>query len=238
MNGVLKNRDLQPELMDDPKLSPELHDQALEGLRRINRLSSGSASMFRELRRHYKRLQRPLKLLDIACGGGDSVVRMARLAETQKLPFQVEGCDISGHALTNAENLAARHNLVNTRFFQRDVLRHGVPEGYDMVTCSLFLHHLTATDATDLIRNMASACRRSIQIDDLKRSIVGYWLAKAGCHLLSSSPIVRFDGPQSVRAAFTLDEIRDMANTSGLAKFSLTSRWPQRWTLKWTKPCQ
>ena len=75
---------------------------------------------------------------------------MARLANP-KTSFH--GKDISGHALTNAENLAARHNLVNTRFFQRDVLRHGVPEGYDMVTCSLFLHHLTATDATDLIQH-------------------------------------------------------------------------------------
>lgn len=233
---TLKARNLQPELMDDPDLSADLHNKALAGLRRINAMSGGAASIVSHLRRCSERVNRPLKMLDIACGGGDTMVRVASLARRRNLRVQVDGCDISAQALKNAEALAQSCGVESSRFLQKDVLKSGIPDGYDLVTCTLFLHHLTSEQATDLIREMANSCQLALHIDDLKRSNRGLLLAKAGCYLLSRSPIVRHDGPQSVRAAFTLNEVDQLATRAGLRQHTLSSRWPQRWILQWTKP--
>jgi hypothetical protein len=40
--------------------------------------------------------------------------------------------------------------------------------------------------------------------------------AWTGCHLLSRSPIVHFDGPTSARAAWTRNELRTHAEHAGL----------------------
>ncbi len=41
-------------------------------------------------------------------------------------------------------------------------------------------------------------------------------LAWIGCHLLSRSPIVRHDGPVSVAGAYTIPEVRELAERAGL----------------------
>ena len=94
---------------------------------------------------------------------------------------------------------------VAVRFFALDVLAESIPEGYDVVTCSLFLHHLDETDAIGLLRKMADSAGRLVLVNDLIRSRMGYVLAWAGCRLLSRSPIVRHDGPVSVAVGVHAD---------------------------------
>lgn len=49
--------------------------------------------------------------------------------------------------------------------------------------------------------------------------------------VLSRSKVVHFDGPQSVRAAFTLPEIRSLATRAGLQDIELRTSWPCRFVL-------
>ncbi len=119
-------------------------------------------------------------------------------------------------------------------FFQLDALNDPLPEGFDVVTCSLFLHHLSEEQAVRLLRKMADAARSTILVNDLSRSRLGYALAWTGCRLLSRSPIVHHDGPASVRAAFNLAEARDLAERAGLERVSLSRRWPRRFLLSWS----
>ena len=101
-----------------------------------------------------------------------------------------------------------------------------LPEDYDIVMCSLFLHHLDDEMAVDLLSKMAAAARRLVVVNDLRRSTIGYLLAWLGCRLLTRSPVVHVDGPRSVQAAFSLDEIRSVLKQSGLksACFSRAGR--------------
>src|SRR4051794_23777774 len=55
-SSSLSRRDRQPEIMDQPDLSPERHHQALAGLARINFLSGAAGSLFRPLYRLPQRL--------------------------------------------------------------------------------------------------------------------------------------------------------------------------------------
>jgi len=93
----LAQRQRLPELMDQPGLDPELHAQALVGLRRINAVSFSAASLFAPIRALARSLPQapPLRLLDVACGGGDNALDLAALAQRHGMAVAVEGCDIS-----------------------------------------------------------------------------------------------------------------------------------------------
>src|SRR5262249_1666656 len=106
----------------------------------------------------------------------------------------------------------------------------------DILLCSLFLHHLEESQAIDLLKRMATATGRMILINDLVRGPFGFSLAYVGTRVLSRSPIVHADGPQSVAAAFTVQEMRQLAERAGLEHATVARRWPFRMLLEWNKP--
>jgi hypothetical protein len=121
--------------------------------------------------------------------------------------------------------------------FQRcDVFTNSLPTGYDVVLCSLFLHHQSEAKAIDLLRRMAHAARQLVLVNDLLRTTTGYGLAWLATRLATRSPVVHADGPQSVAAAFTLEEAADLAREAGLQGAIVRRRWPCRFLLSWRKP--
>ena len=229
--------------MDAPGLDPALHVQALRALARVNRVSGVAARVWRDVlhlsrerhlgrERDLRRRDGPLRLLDVACGGGDVVVDVARRARSADIPLEVHGCDVSRVALEHARGAAARWGLA-ANFLERDVVSEGLPGGYDLVCSSLFHHHLSDEDAVDLLRGMADAGQR-VLVQDLLRGTLGYVLAWSGLRFLSRSEVARVDGPLSVRAAFSLPEVRTMAAEAGLTGAVIRRGWPERFILRWS----
>ena len=73
----------------------------------------------------------------------------------------------------------------------------------------------------------------SVLVDDLQRTRLGWGLAAVGVHLLSRSPVVHFDGPQSVRAAFSVKEAIAIAAQAGMKPSTVRKHWPERFLLRW-----
>src|SRR5262249_12014863 len=117
--------------------------------------------------------------------------------------------------------------------FHLDALRDQLPNDYDVITCSLFLHHLTDEQAIDLLRRMACSARKLVLINDLVRSPWGYLLAILATRTLTLSPVVHSDGPQSVASAFTVSEALDMAKRAGWNEIQIRRHWPFRFLLQW-----
>jgi 2-polyprenyl-3-methyl-5-hydroxy-6-metoxy-1,4-benzoquinol methylase len=227
-----------PEIMDDPGLDRQAHESALRGLERINRLSRTDRALWLAiagLEQTTAGPERPLRLLDVACGGGFVALALARRAERQGLKIHVEGCDRSPCAIEFAAR-RARQDRCDARFFTCDVLAGPLPDNYDIITCSLFLHHLGDDEAVSLLGRMARAATRLVLVDDLMRSRAGYLLAWVGCRVLSRSKVVRSDGPASVAAAFSLEETWALARRAGLERATITRHWPQRFLLTWRRP--
>jgi 2-polyprenyl-3-methyl-5-hydroxy-6-metoxy-1,4-benzoquinol methylase len=221
--------------MDQPDLDVAVHAQALRGLRRINRLSRVAAASWSALvPLAGVAAGAPLRVLDIACGGGDVLMALARRALNAGVDIEVQGCDINPQAVRLAQHQATASG-VPVRFFRLDALRDPLPADFDVLSCSLFLHHLAEEDAVGLLRRMSQAARRMVVVNDLVRSRLGYVLAWAGCRLLSRSPVVHWDGPASVAAAFSVSEARALADRAGMNGALLTRRWPERFLLTWSR---
>jgi len=224
-------RDRRPELMDDVGLEADRHVRALHALRRVNRISFAAARVWREVRRVQAALGRPVRVLDIACGGGDVLADVARRARRAGVAVELHGCDMSAVAIAEARRLGAVEDALD--YFELDVMCDELPQGYDLLTTSLFLHHLTRDGAVDLLRRMGAATGSALLVQDLRRTRLGFVLAWIGLHTLTRSDVARSDGLVSVRGAFTLPEVAALCHDAGLSDAEIGTGWPQRFTVRW-----
>ena len=227
-------RHLQAEIMDSPNLEESRHLLALDALQRIHRVSRTVAGLWSDIRpTAVRHRDAPLRLLDMACGGGDVALGLEAKGRGEGFDLRVMGCDASPVAIERARRQARRVGA-EARFSCLDVLQDPLPDGADVVFSTLFLHHLSEDDAIRFLARMAEAARRLVVVLDLERTRVGYLLAYAGVRLLTTSDVARFDGPASVRAAFTRHEAQALAANAGL-EVLVRGRWPQRYSLTWAR---
>lgn len=231
----------EPELMDDPSLPAAEHLAALDALGRINLLSRTASQLAAAIGRiaaDANAPDRPLQIVDIACGGGDVTVALASLLSRGRHrrrigSVTVSGIDMSRRAIDRAVGFAAGRDPPVT-FAVRDVVLEGCPP-CDVATSSLFLHHLDDDTAESVLRSMAKAARRGVVVSDLVRSGAGLALAVAATALICRSRVARVDGPLSVRAARTVAEYREICSRAGLAGAVVRRSWPERVVIEWKK---
>lgn len=232
----LTRRDRRPELMDDPALDEGLHRQALRGLERVNRISGISRLIWRSVRPLCDEItDRPVRVLDVGCGGGDISVGVWKQARRDGKGIQVGGCDISPKALRMSRERAEAAGA-DAEYFSVDILNDDLPDDWDVMYCSLFLHHFDEQQGVRLLANMGRSAGRMVLVNDLVRSRLGYVLCWCGVRLLTRSPIVHVDGPLSVRAGFWPAEVLAMADAAGMPGARITRHWPQRLLLTWRRP--
>lgn len=230
----LRRRVKQPEVMDQPGLDENLHVDALRGLERINRWSLAGRVFWNRIKELLPGRTSPLRILDVATGAGDLPLYLWRRAHQAGYLIDLEACDISATALHHGKQRAAQLGAA-VNFFPWDVLAGPFSQRYDVVTCSLFLHHLEESQAIRVLHNMGQAARELVLVNDLCRSVPGLLLCYLGTRLLSASPVVHVDGPLSVRAAFTPGEAAQLARQAGLEGAAIQRSWPFRWFLTWRR---
>jgi SAM-dependent methyltransferase len=225
--------------MDDPALAEADHLRALVALGRINALSRTAprlADGITALSIGESAGATELEVVDVAAGGGDVTIDLARrLGKTGRWrTVSVTGIDISPRAVARATTLAARQGSP-VRFILCDVTVDGFP-ACDVAVSSLFLHHLDDDEARSLLRLMAPAARRGIVVSDLVRSRIGLLLARVGTMLVARSRVAQVDGPLSVRAARTPAEYRALFDSAGLHGATVRRVWPERVVIVWRAP--
>jgi len=235
--GSLAQRRRQDEWMDDPGIAADAHQAALRGLQRLNAWSRSWRLLWPQIAaaaHAFAARGERIRIMDVATGSGDGPLTMARRARSLDLPIDWVLCDRSAIALDTARRAAHRAEIPIT-VEQVDVLRDHLPRGADLVTCSLFLHHLDNDDAVTALRRMADAAAIGIGAADLDRSQGGLLLAQIASRVLTRSAVVHTDAALSVRGAFTQNEARNLAVRAGLCEANVRAAWPYRWVLWWRR---
>ena len=202
--------------MDRPNASPEELQTALRSLRGLNRYFGSHRVISIFLKRWIKPGDR-LRVVDLATGSADIPRLVADHARKVGAEVEVVAVDFQHTTLETARELSAEYPEISCR--QADVLTFDDDRPFDLVICSLALHHFSNEEAVKLLRRSRELSRKYVLISDLRRGA----LATIGVALLTAiifrDRMTRADGRASAAAAFTLAELRELAVRAGWQNF-------------------
>ncbi|MFK4837288.1 methyltransferase domain-containing protein [Microbacterium sp. ZW T2_14] len=193
------------ELMDDPACDPDRLRATLRRFGTVNRLVSGWGTVYRHtLAPRLAALGRPARVLDVGCGGGDVVLRLAAEARRDGLEVQWTGIDPDPRSYEVAVERAAVDG-VTFRCADAATL---VGEGrtFDAVLSNHVLHHLDA-DLPEFAAQSLALSHGLVLHSDIARSRLAYALYAIGITPLAPGTFLRTDGLRSIRRSYTASEL-------------------------------
>jgi len=222
----------EPELMDRPQpVTPELESD-LQNLRKLNRYF-GSYRLIEHFLRRWIQPRSRLRILDLATGSGDIPRLIVDYARNAGADVTVDAVDQQPSTLEIARSLSGDYPQIE--FLEGDVLSFGESGAYDVVLCSLALHHFEEAAAVELLRRCRELSRQYVLVSDLRRGL----LATIGVYLLTTflfrEPMTRIDARLSAARAFSFREFRSLADRAGWKNFGHTKFAFARQAL-WLKP--
>ena len=140
----------QLELMDRPQpVSPEL-ERDLENLVSLNR-RFGSHRLLLSFARRWLKPGRHYRVLDLATGAGDLPRVLVSWARARGVELSVDAVDFQPATLEIAA--AAGSAFPEITWIKDDILSFSSEQPYDLVTCSLALHHFSEKDAVQILQS-------------------------------------------------------------------------------------
>jgi len=202
--------------MDRPQpVSPELIAD-LDNLRALNRFF-GSYRLVRYFLKRWVRPNDKLWIIDLATGSGDIPRLIVRYARKVGASIAIDAIDFQASTIAIATEESLEYPEIT--FHCADIHSFGVDRTYDIVLCSLALHHFSEEEAVHLLHHARKLSRDKVMVADLRRSR----LAKLGLICLTTlvfrEPMTRNDAKLSMERAFSFRELAQLATTSGWQHF-------------------
>jgi SAM-dependent methyltransferase len=187
-----------PEILDSEECPPQEVAVSLRDLSRINRWFGGVSTTRKLIERVAAATgERHFSVLEVAAGFGEVPKIAAEQLARQGITLDLILLD-----------LVPSHLLAGNRSVVADALAVPFPDGaFDLVSCSLFAHHLEPAELTCFAQEALRVCRRAVLINDLVRHPLHLALVYAGFAFMRSY-VSRVDGVASVRRSYTPEEMR------------------------------
>lgn len=209
-----RQRSQLPELMDAPDMAASEIWKVLSELDVINLWLGGHQITLQALTellspgRHWH-------LLDVGCGGGDHLRRIAAWGQKQGLNLSLTGLDLNQACLDYARQHTPPSGVgAEIHWVQGDYRDWTQP--VDLVISTLFCHHLDPEQFRDFLLWTKATSRYAFVINDLHRHPLAWHSIRLLTRLLSRSKLVRYDAPLSVARAFTRQELQAALSQAGL----------------------
>src|SRR3984893_8067834 len=157
---------VEPELMDRPQpVSAEL-ERDLKNLRQLNRWF-GSHRLVLHFARRWIKPGDHIRIVDLATGSGDIPRLIVDLARKIGAKVEIDALDRQPATLEIARELSAAYPEIS--YIEADVLEWRPEQHYDVVLCSLALHHFSHRDAVRVLRLCRELSRKFVLVSDLCR---------------------------------------------------------------------
>jgi len=198
-------RTVESELLDDDCGTPAEIAGALADLRRVNRWFGGVTTSKRLLERVVNESAlRQLELLDVGSGSGDVPLALVRRFERRGVRLHATLLDQHGTHLPQLAT-AVIGDALDLPF---------PPDSFDLVTCSLLVHHFEPPMLARFVQESLRVARIALIINDLRRSRLHLALLTAARPLFRSR-MAWLDGIVSIRRAYTEQELRGLLTGAG-----------------------
>lgn len=208
------------EMMDRENNDDAVLRDDLRNLRIINKYFGGWSAIRRPLITLIEKIDEPrtIGILDLATGSSDHPLAILKLARKFKRHVAITAVDKNPQILKIAREQTQQIQEITLE--QHDILALPYPpKRFDIVLCSLAIHHLSKEHAVTLLKTMHRLSRVGFILNDLNRNWPAAWTAWLYAHLTTRNPMTHHDSCLSVLRAFTKDELQEMARAAGIQNF-------------------
>ena len=225
-----------PELMDGPLPYAVIRDY-LRDLAKVNRFTHGYKPTLAFLDRiaghdecgpscalEHRNSARPLRILDVGSGGGDTLRAIAQWAATRNVSVELTGIDLNPLSTRAAEEFNTEAPL-NTaiHWVTADFFTYSPDPAPDIILSALFTHHLSTPEIVRFLSWMEQNARLGWFINDLHRSRNAAFFFRFLPILLGWHRFIAHDGPVSLRRAFVPEDWQHMLAEAGISTATIES---------------
>lgn len=226
-------RSNEEELMDDLQSSGEVIGQTLRELEVINKWLGGNQVTIDGLNKLLKDvnpLPETLKIVDLGCGGGDMLKLIADWARKKNQKIELTGIDANPNIVAFAKQNTSEYPEITYKainIFSEEFRKMT----FDVATSTLFTHHFTNEQLTELFGQLKQQASIGMVINDLHRHWFAYHSIKMLTAAFSRSEMVRNDAAVSVLRSFQRMEIESILSTTPINNYSIRWMWAFRWQI-------
>ncbi len=223
---MFKQRSYQKELLDESYIEKELLYRNLKELEFINKYLGGHAISLNGLEEVINDKSKTYNIIDIGCGGGDSLNAIAKWSRNKKYKINLTGIDLKQDCINYAQYNCINYSEIH---FRCNDFRNSFSEEtkIDIVHASLFCHHFTENEIVEFIK-LCNSNKAIFVINDLERHPIAFYAIKFLTNFFSKSSLVKNDAPLSVLRGFKKSEWNAILYKSGIKKYTIKNRWAFR----------
>jgi ubiquinone/menaquinone biosynthesis C-methylase UbiE len=153
-------------------------------------------------------------LLDVGCGSADIPRALLREARSRGRRLEIVALDRSDLVLDIASARTPEEPLM--RFVRADARTLPFPDAaFDIAMCNLTLHRFEPSEAVEVLRELRRVARQTPLVCDLERTPLAHVASLTFSRFVAKNSWVKHDAPLKVRRAYTVEEVREMADLAG-----------------------
>ncbi|MFC4740135.1 methyltransferase domain-containing protein [Flavobacterium ponti] len=227
-----KYRTEEEEIMDDFSLEGEELRDALDKIATINQFLGGNHLTLEGVKKLINS-EEAITIVDVGCGNGDMLRTLAEYGNKNNLKFNLIGIDANAFTIDYAIKLSKEYP--NISYKCEDIFSKVFAQmNYDIVLCTLTLHHFKNNQIDYLILLFNKQARIGIVINDLHRNIVAYRAFQVICWVFRLNKMSKEDGLVSILRGFKKQELIEFSERNKLKKYTINWKWAFRyqWIIK------
>jgi SAM-dependent methyltransferase len=215
----------KPELLDTRQPVNRKLEASLESLRVLNKYF-GAYSLVRHFMRRWLETGRTYRMLDLATGFGDIPRMIVTWARRHGVSVKIDAVDRQPATLEIARRASTAYPEIH--YIRADARNYCDAMTYDVVCCSLALHHFSELDALKVLRRACELSHDKVLVSDLERTWFTWACVQAVTTVAARDEMTRHDARISVRRAFSYQELGDLAQQAGWRNFGHARFVPAR----------
>lgn len=220
----------EAEIMDDFQLEGIILQDTLDKIARINQLLGGNQLTLQGIKSLLKNIDasKEIIIVDVGCGNGDMLRYIEKFGNSNGFKFKLIGIDANAFTIKHAQNLSTNFDSISYQC--QDIFKDDFQNlKYDILLCTLTLHHFKDNEILNLMKVFYSNSRIGIVINDLHRSKVAYRLFKLICVIFGLNKMSKEDGLTSILRGFKKDELVTFSKQLGFKNYTLQWKWAFRY---------
>ncbi|MDE0771213.1 MAG: methyltransferase domain-containing protein [Salibacteraceae bacterium] len=224
---MLKLRSIEKEQLDNLQTSGTELTKTLEGLSIINRFLGNTNATFSAVKPILISSETSLTIIDLGCGGGDNLRKIARWCSQKNIRVRLIGIDGNLNILDYA--LDKNTSSLAVEYVQADILSNEFNLPYcDILISSHFVYHFTDSDLVQFLKKSKPRIKQHLIFSELERSHLAFSLFNAVSIFMPFTKMVRQDGKRAIERAFKKPELDSILIKAGFGNYRITRKWAFR----------